>query len=371
MQNAKNCKGQFIDFNGRKGTFVPQSMKNAMKHLCLFTALVLLAGCGTAEKGERETLLQGAWTLSQAQYPAGERVNYPIRGVTALRIYDGDSAMYQCYMTKTTSGLVVHDVGERTNITLIDKGGSQFVYLEGDNPRPLTLMGDTAIAVQQNGVRYTWLRADSIDKEWGTEIRGIVTDEGNRRESERTSRYVLSAKVREQSRIIHCLAYSTLAFIILTAVVVRIALNNRRERKRLQLQIQQIREEHEKRPQPVRRAIEEVESDFFSSDGYLSLLRRIRAGKRLDQEDWNEIEEQIKKVYPSFGSRLRNLYAMSALERQVCLLIKLRVTPSDMAAVLCRDVSTISTVRSRLYQKVFGTKGGARDWDDFIRSIDT
>ena len=60
---------------------------------------------------------------------------------------------------------------------------------------------------------------------------------------------------------------------------------------------------------------------------------------------------------------------MSELEYQVCLLIKLRITPTEMADVLSRDGSTISTVRSRLYKKVFGSKGGARDWDEFVLSI--
>ena len=86
-------------------------------------------------------------------------------------------------------------------------------------------------------------------------------------------------------------------------------------------------------------------------------------------DEWHSIESQIKKVYPGFSSQLRNLHAMSELEYQVCLLIKLRVAPSDMAIVLARDASTISTVRSRLYKKVFDRKGGAREWDEFILSI--
>jgi hypothetical protein len=81
------------------------------------------------------------------------------------------------------------------------------------------------------------------------------------------------------------------------------------------------------------------------------------------------MEERLKRVYPGFTSRLRNLYPMSELEYQVCLLIKLRITPTEMADVLSRDGSTISTVRSRLYKKVFGSKGGARDWDEFVLSI--
>jgi DNA-binding CsgD family transcriptional regulator len=60
---------------------------------------------------------------------------------------------------------------------------------------------------------------------------------------------------------------------------------------------------------------------------------------------------------------------MSELEYQVCILVKLRIAPKDIAAVLARDVSTISTVRSRLYQKVFSKKGGAKEWDEFILSI--
>ncbi|MBQ9560004.1 MAG: hypothetical protein IJ762_13025 [Bacteroidaceae bacterium] len=53
----------------------------------------------------------------------------------------------------------------------------------------------------------------------------------------------------------------------------------------------------------------------------------------------------------------------------MCLLTKLRIATKDIASTLCRDVSTISTVRSRLYQKVFGRKGGAREWDEFVLSI--
>ena len=46
-----------------------------------------------------------------------------------------------------------------------------------------------------------------------------------------------------------------------------------------------------------------------------------------------------------------------------------RLAEEKAAAVLARDVSTISTVRSRLYKKVFGQKGSTRKWDDFILSI--
>ena len=121
----------------------------------------------------------------------------------------------------------------------------------------------------------------------------------------------------------------------------------------------------------VKEAVKTVEKEFFTSDAYVHLRQRITSGQRLKEPDWVDIEERLKTVYPGFTSQLRSLYPMSELEYQVCLLIKLRIPPSDIAAVLSRDVSTISTVRSRLYKKVFGQKGGTREWDDFILSMGT
>ena len=163
--------------------------------------------------------------------------------------------------------------------------------------------------------------------------------------------------------------FSTIGIVVLLLLIARIAIDYRKEKRRLQLQLQQIHEVQQERPKAVRQAIESVDAAYFASDEYLSLQRRIATGETLKDDDWNNIKSQIKKIYPGFSSQLRNLYAMSELEYQVCLLIKLRVAPSDMAVVLARDASTISTVRSRLYKKVFSQKGGAREWDEFILSI--
>lgn len=216
---------------------------------------------------------------------------------------------------------------------------------------------------------YTWYRADDIEKEWGSEIRDIMAAETNMNGDGMQQSYALSAKERSQANIIHVLIYSTIAIFVLMLLVARIAHDNRRERHRLQLQLQQIQEVKQERPQAVRKAIESVEEAYFASGDYEALQRRIATGQRLRDADWQEIESHIRRVYPGFSSQLKGLYAMSELEYQVCLLIKLRMAPKDIAAVLARDMSTISTVRSRLYGKVFGRKGGAKEWDDFIRSI--
>ena len=338
------------------------------KILLILMAGMLLAGCSMRRK-QSDFSLQGAWVMTQVTVPEGDTYPYSTDEGTWLRLYEGDSMMYECQLTQTAQSLVVRPDG-KCGVTLIDKGGGEHLYLEGEDPRPLTVVNDSTITIQRMGRVHTWQRADSIAKEWGTEIRAIIDKDLEKGEtSGDLHNYVLSATEREQANVIHKLIYTLIGIVVLVLVVAQIAISNRRARRRLQLQLQQIHEEHDERPQPVRMAIASVESAYFSSDEYQELQRRIATGQRLQNEDWDEMEAQLKKVYPGFTSQLRNLHPMSELEYQTCLLIKLRITPKDIATVMSRDMSTISTVRSRLYQKVFGQKGGAREWDDFVLSI--
>lgn len=337
-----------------------------MKQIMML-ALCLLLGCASDSRHSKPYSLQGAWMLSQYDTPMGntEKIS---NDKTFLRIYQGDSVMFQCRLTHTESALVIQP-NDRCSVTLIDKGGGENIYLEDDDPRPLTLKDDTTIVIQQSGVLYTWHRADSISEEWGDEICGIIANDLQHVNADEASSYVLSAKERRQASIIHLLIYSILAFVILMLGIAWIAIDNRKAKRRLQLQLQQIQEVREERPQSVKQAIASVETAYFASDEYLSLQRQLATGQRLKKEEWADIENQIRKIYPGFSSQLHSLYSMSELEYQVCLLIKLRIAPSDIASTLARDVSTISTVRSRLYKKVFGHKGGSREWDEFILSI--
>lgn len=339
-----------------------------MKQLLVLIATCLLTGCSTGDHNDKSYLLQGAWTLRQMDYPIGRTETYTETEGTLLRLYDGDSVMYQCRLTRTETGLTIRPV-EELQVRLIDKGHGEYVYLEDDNPRPLTIKDDTTIIIQQNGILYTWHYSDDIADEWSSEIMNIFDLDMQKGDTGDQRSFMLSAKERRQANVIHIFILSTIATVILLMLIARIAIQNRRAKQRLQLQLQQIQEVQQGRPQTVRQAIESVESAFFASDVYGALQRRIATGQRLKDDDWQEIEGQTRKVYPGFISQLRGLYTMSELEYQVCLLIKLRIAPSDIASVLARDVSTISTVRSRLYKKVFGRKGGAREWDEFILSI--
>lgn len=89
----------------------------------------------------------------------------------------------------------------------------------------------------------------------------------------------------------------------------------------------------------------------------------------MKSSEWKELEQKLKAVYPRFISSLYGLYNLSPTEYEVCLLTKIRSTPKEMADVLCKDKSTISSIRKRLYKKVFGKDGSGKEWDEFILSL--
>ena len=339
-----------------------------MKKLMTLSMLVLLlAACGERQQEERPSFpLQGAWLLEHRVYPGGSRYDYAMEGDgTYCLLYDRDSTLYGCHLATTPTGLVLIPT-EKAGVTLIDKGGGERLYLEGDDPHPLTIEGDSAIVIQRMGSHYYYRRADDLYRQWGAELTTIISREADRHSGDR---FVLSEKERQQEKTIMWYGYFSASIVVILLLVVYLAIGYRRAKRQLQLQLQQIQEVQANRQPSVRQAVATVENDYFASDDYAALRRRVASGQRLDKDDWQQVERQLMAVYPGFASQLRSLYPMSELEYQVCLLIKLRIQPKDIAAVLARDTSTISTVRSRLYKKVFGRKGGTKEWDDFVLSI--
>ena len=108
---------------------------------------------------------------------------------------------------------------------------------------------------------------------------------------------------------------------------------------------------------------------FIHSDYYLALRQRLYEGPALKQDEWEELERQMKGADAIFFRRLAEKGQLSEVELRVCMLIRLGIPPSAIAIHTCREQSSISSIRSRLYFKLFGKKGGARELDEFILSI--
>jgi len=109
--------------------------------------------------------------------------------------------------------------------------------------------------------------------------------------------------------------------------------------------------------------------DIYATEAYLHAKRCLAEGRSLADNDWAGLAEAVNSVYDGFSTKLYSLYRMSEQDMRVSMLIKLRMSPKDIAILTAHSKESVASTRSRLYQKVFGKKGSTRDWDDFILSI--
>ena len=100
-----------------------------------------------------------------------------------------------------------------------------------------------------------------------------------------------------------------------------------------------------------------------------SILITPDNSSRLYDEHWKQLNDAVNEVYPNFNNRLRDLCRMSQFTTRICLLIKIGVTPTDMAILTNHSASAITSVRKRLYEKAFNRKGTPSDWDEIVRAI--
>ena len=143
------------------------------KKWLIVLATLLFVGCG---QEERVYVMQGVWTLQSREYPGGKRVELSDGDETHGLIYDGDSMVYMCRLIRTPSGLVMTPM-ERGNVTVVNKGGGEFLYLEGNYPHPLVMLDDSTMTIQRFGVKYGYRRAGDIWREWGNDMRDIVASD--------------------------------------------------------------------------------------------------------------------------------------------------------------------------------------------------
>jgi tetratricopeptide (TPR) repeat protein len=113
----------------------------------------------------------------------------------------------------------------------------------------------------------------------------------------------------------------------------------------------------------------QTKRQFYDKDVSQLLAERLAAGKVLKEADWKLIESRLLESFPTFRDSLYSLYSLSETEYHICMLIKLEVSPSNMAKLMATATSTISQSRLRMQQKVFGGQGSAKDWDKYVLSI--
>ena len=304
----------------------------------------------------------GAWMLVSETAPDGKETSSIYTQYTRCKIYDADSTYYTVQL---------HAVGEDMMILAHEMGRYRLndsVYIENGRVMPFEWVNDSTFITTFEGYRETMVRSNTMTEERKQEIRELVRKYPNDADAP-VKHYVLSTTERKLKAENRLFLYIIIGMVLLAVGVAVYVYRLRKRKREVERKLAEIEEEHTLRPEVVADAMKQVETEFFQSEFYMSFRRRIEAGENIKANEWKELERQLKVVYPRFSSSLYGLYNLSPTEYQMCLLLKIRTAPAEIATVLHKDKSTISSMRRRLYKKVFGKEGSGKDWDEFILSL--
>lgn len=152
-------------------------------------------------------------------------------------------------------------------------------------------------------------------------------------------------------------------------------------KQQLSLLSEENKNEQELMANRLKRAVEEknkivemrreAEAAFRISTIYQYIHNAGKNAKsEMKDEHWVELQKEIDKAYNDFTTRLYLLYpGLKQNELRVCLLVKARVANSDIATLLCLGANSVSTIRTRLFEKIHNRKGRTKDFDDFILKL--
>lgn len=332
--------------------------------LIAFVALTQEVQGTTNERGSdhKERSVFGAWVMKSETAPDGKVSESIYTGYTRCKIYDADSTYYSVQL---------HAVGDEMMIIAHEMGRYHIgdsLYMERDRVMPFEWVDDTTFITTFEGYKELMVRSSTMTEERMEEIRQLVRQHPNDADSP-VKHFVLSTTERKLKAKNRVFLYIIIGMCFVAFGVAAYVSQLRKRKREVERKLAEIEEEHTLRPALVADAMKQVETDFFQSDYYLALRRRIEAGDNIKPDEWKDLEQHLKAVYPRFSSSLYGLYNLSPTEYQVCILTKIRTTPKEIADVLCKDKSTISSIRKRLYKKVFGKDGSGKEWDEFILSL--
>lgn len=158
------------------------------------------------------------------------------------------------------------------------------------------------------------------------------------------------------------LTVGALTMAVLLFVVFLLYVSRRRLHYRLKVQrLEQLLERYRQQQSPP--------ASDHPIVGQIERLIAATPPQPMTTADWQQLEEAIEQQHPHFINRVQEFCRLSPQERRVCLLLKLNISPVNIALLTAHSKQSVTNTRSRLYQKAFGTKGTPAQWDEFIMSL--
>ncbi len=167
--------------------------------------------------------------------------------------------------------------------------------------------------------------------------------------------------------------------VILSALVIILILNNRRKKAELELTRQKIKEvetlmaEREAQQQHRHEELSEAMARLRSSEIYRELIdiqRGVSMRKTFRDSDWVAVSKAVNEAYPLFDVTLNKFqYKLSKKEYRMSLMLKMQFSNTFIAKMCCMAENSVTSMRTRLYKKVFLREGDSMAWDTFITSL--
>ena len=132
------------------------------------------------------------------------------------------------------------------------------------------------------------------------------------------------------------------------------------QKERIELENREIELEHDKKEKAIKNL---KESDIYKK------FHQTESFKDLSEDDWNVLQQAINNAYGNFTNYLYALFPISNTELKICLLLKIEMPVSRIAAVIGRSKSAITSARKKLYEKMYNKKGTPDMFDKLISEL--
>lgn len=321
--------------------------------------VLILTGCGLPEDNQQEAeeeefSIVGTWELNELRFLSGQRVDVRTGyEYVWYRFLEDDGTYYvvELNIRDKKKPLKPHEMSKY----FFMMSPYDTVFIEHGRMRGLIIMDNRTMGIDRGDYVEVYMRNDELPANVVSEIEGEV-EAALRPNRGGDTQYIMPASSANDDN-------KGWIWIVVLVVVAAGALYLLYKEKN-----------KDKQPKAEKDVVEMEEDEqenhaFIHSDYYLALRQRLHEGPTLKPDEWKELETQMKSAYPKFFRKLAGMCQLSEVELRVIMLTKLGIPPSAIAIHTCREYSSISSIRSRLYYKLFGKKGGAKDLDDFIINL--
>ena len=183
--------------------------------------------------------------------------------------------------------------------------------------------------------------------------------------------YDYSLREQENARLEQRNIIAVAIILVLILVLVAAVLYFSRRRMIYRMKVQQLEHllaDYRQRDEKVT----ERQNGILTDTPICRHINRLLSDSRqpsMTDEDWHILEDTFAKIQPTFLSRLQTFHKFSSHEMHICLLLRLGLQPAALAQLSAHSKQSVSSTRSRLFEKVFGQKGTPAQWDEFIQSL--